>query len=258
MACLVLGACVGVLAGMLGIGGGLVIVPALVFLLPLTDTPAQYFMPIAIATSLASIIITSSSAALMHRKNGNVPWLETKKVLVFISIGSLIGALIASSLPADVLKKIFAVFVIFIASYMIASLKVERKEITASDATYRTIGGLTGVIASILGIAGGAILVPALSYFGTPIRKAIGMATVCGVFVAIFGVVGFVYTGWGNTALPAWSLGYVYLPALLGIVLTSAFFAPIGVKLAANLPVATLKKFFAGFLILVALKMMFG
>jgi len=119
----------------------------------------------------------------------------------------------------------------------------------------QVISLITGVTASLMGMAGGAILVPVLTYFGMPLRHCIGIATVCGVMVALFGSLGYIISGLNNELLPAWSLGYVYLPALLGIVLTSSLFAPVGVKFAVKLPVATLKKIFAMFLILVAIKM---
>ncbi len=255
-ACLFLGTIVGFLAGLLGIGGGLVIVPALVYLLPLVDIAPEHIMPIAIATSLASIVITASSASYIHHRNGNIPWGDTKNIILFVGFGSLAGAIFASSLPADVLRMLFSIFVIAIASYMIASLKVVREEAQPKAFVLRIVGAITGVIASILGIAGGAILVPALTYLGLPMRSSISIATVSGVFVAIFGVIGFIFTGYGLPGLPELSMGYVFLPALLGIVLTSSVFAPIGVKMATKLPVQTLKKAFAFFLILVAIKMM--
>jgi uncharacterized membrane protein YfcA len=119
----------------------------------------------------------------------------------------------------------------------------------------KLIGFFTGILASLMGIAGGAILVPVLSYFKVPLRQSIGVATVSGMVVAIFGVIGYVIAGFGEENLPEYSLGYVYLPALIGIIITSSFFAPIGVKAASNLPVSTIKKVFAIFLMLVALKM---
>lgn len=255
ISCSILGAFVGFLAGLLGIGGGLVIVPALVYILTEIGVLEAHIMPMALATSLASIIITSSSAALTHHKKGNIVWRHAASISVAVAIGSFGGALIASHLPADVLKIVFAFSVVCIASYMIASLKVERDIGEPPRWLLKTIGLITGVIASILGIAGGAILVPSLSYFGIPIRSAMGIATVCGVFVAIFGVLGFLVTGSSVDGLPQWSVGYVYLPALLGIIVTSAFTAPLGVKAAGTLPVTTLKKFFAVFLIVVAIKM---
>jgi uncharacterized membrane protein YfcA len=107
-----------------------------------------------------------------------------------------------------------------------------------------------------MGIAGGAILVPILTFCGMKLRHTIGIATVCGVMIAFFGSIGYVYTGLDNELLPAWSLGYIYLPALVTIALTSSLVAPLGVKLAAKMPVRRLKRFFAIFLILVAIKML--
>jgi uncharacterized membrane protein YfcA len=122
--------------------------------------------------------------------------------------------------------------------------------------TLQVISLIKGVIASLMGMAGGAILVPVLTYFGMPLRHSIGIATVCGVMVALFGSLGYIVSGIGNELLPSWSIGYVYLPALLGVVLTSSSFAVIGVKFATKLPVQTLKKLFAIFLILVAIEML--
>ena len=124
-----------------------------------------------------------------------------------------------------------------------------------SNIIIKCIGFFTGILASLMGIAGGAILVPILTYFKVPLRQAIGVATVSGMVVATFGVIGYVIAGFGEANLPKYSLGYVYLPALLGIIITSSFFAPIGVKAASKLPVKTIKKAFAIFLMLVAVKM---
>jgi len=260
--CLLLGAIVGFLSGLLGIGGGLVIVPVLVYILPLFNISTSDVMTIALATSLASIVITSSSAAYAHHKNNNVPWVLTKKLMLTVSVGALVGAFIADSLSANSLTNIFAIAVILLASYMLFSIKVDKNKQNIndslklpSDLLLRAIGLFTGIIASLMGIAGGAILIPTLSYCKMPLRHTIGVATVCGMMVASFGSVGYIITGWQQPNLPQWSLGYIYLPALFGIILSSSLFAPLGVKLAARLPVSTLKKFFACFLILVAIKM---
>jgi uncharacterized membrane protein YfcA len=158
-------------------------------------------------------------------------------------------------LSAEALTNFFAIAVILLASYMLFSIRFQRSRTMPSKLKLQFISFITGIIASLMGMAGGAILVPVLTYFGMPLRHCIGIATVCGVMVALFGSFGYVISGLDNDLLPAWSLGYVYLPALLGIVLTSSLLAPIGVKFAAKLPVQTLKKFFAVFLILVSLKM---
>jgi len=260
ISCIFLGAIAGFLAGLLGIGGGLVVVPALVYLLPQLVVgnnilSAEVIMPMALATSLSAIVMTSSSAAFAHHKNNNIPWDLTKPLMFIVALGALLGAFIADHLSAQALTNFFACAVIILASYMLASIRSQRSREMPSKAKLQVISLITGIIASLMGMAGGAILVPVLTYFGMPLRHCIGIATVCGVMVALFGSLGYIISGLDNTLLPAWSFGYVYLPALLGIVLTSSLFAPVGVKFAAKLPVATLKKFFAIFLILVAMEM---
>ena len=260
ISCIFLGAFVGFLAGLLGIGGGLVVVPVLVYLLPQLVTgnevlSSEVIMPMALATSLAAIVMTSSSAAFAHHKNNNIPWQLTKPLMFIVSLGALLGAFIADSLSAQALTNFFAGAVIVLASYMLASIRSQRARAMPSNLKLQLISFITGVIASLMGMAGGAILVPVLTYFGMPLRHCIGIATVCGVMVALFGSLGYIISGLGNELLPPWSFGYVYLPALLGVVLTSSLFAPVGVKFAVKLPVQTLKKFFAVFLILVAIKM---
>ena len=138
---------------------------------------------------------------------------------------------------------------------MLLSIRSQRYKEMPSNAKLQIISLFTGIVASLMGMAGGAILVPVLTFFGMPLRHCFGIATVCGVMVALFGSLGYIISGFDNALLPPWSFGYVYLPALLGIVLTSSLFAPLGVKYASKLPVQTLKKGFAVFLILVAIKM---
>jgi len=255
--CLFLGAVVGFLAGLLGIGGGLIIVPALVYLLPLLDINLDVIMPIALATSLASIVVTSASAAYAHHQRENIPWDMARKLMVFIAVGALLGAFVASMLSAKSLTTFFAGGVIALAVYMLVATRSSREREMMSDFSLGALGLFTGIIASLMGIAGGIILVPTLSYFGLSIRHSIGVSTACGLMVAVFGSIGYIISGIGQTLTPPWSFGYVYLPALLGIIVTSSFFARIGVKYASKLPVASLKKFFAIFLIIVAVKMIF-
>jgi uncharacterized protein len=255
VSCLLLGALVGFLAGLLGIGGGLVIVPALVYLLPSLGIAPEVIMPMALATSLATIVITSSTAAFAHHKNGNIPWPLTKELIAFIASGALLGAFIADNLSAKSLTLIFSVAVILLAVYMLRSIRKPKVKPIPSVAILRVIGTFTGSMASLMGISGGAILIPTLTYFGLQLRHTIGVATACGMVVALFGSIGYIITGWHQAQLPHWSLGYIYLPALLGIVLTSSLLAHVGVRQAKKLPVTTLKKLFAVFLILVAVKM---
>jgi len=265
ISCIFLGSLVGFLAGLLGIGGGLVVVPALVYLFPYitignddlgyTTLSIEVIMPMALATSLAAIVMTSSSAAFAHHKNKNIPWEITKPLMFTVAFGALLGAFIADHLSAQTLTNFFALTVFLLASYMLLSIRSQHSKEMPSNVKLQVISFFTGIIASLMGMAGGAILVPVLTFFGMPLRLCIGIATVCGVMVALFGSLGYIISGFDNVLLPPWSLGYVYLPALLGIVLTSSLFAPLGVKYASRLPVQTLKKGFAIFLILVAIKM---
>lgn len=258
ISCIVLGGIVGFLAGLLGIGGGLIIVPALVYLLPMVGVNNEVVMPMALGTSLGSIVITSASAALAHHRNNNIPWLLAKKLMSLVGVGALIGAFIANSLSRETLTGFFSFVVILLAVYMLLSINVSKERTIPSTYILQILSFITGVISSLMGIAGGAILVPSLSFFGVPVLHTIGIATACGVVVALFGSLGYIITGFGTENLPDWSLGYLYLPALLGIVVSSSLFAPIGVKYASKLPIRTLKKLFAVFLIAVAIKMMLG
>jgi uncharacterized membrane protein YfcA len=258
LTCIALGCVVGFLAGLLGIGGGLIIVPALVYLLPLVGVSNEVIMPMALATSLGAIVITSTSAALAHHKKKNIPWQLAKPLLTLVAVGALLGAFIADYLSSEALTHFFSVVVILLAGYMLLSINASKERSLPATYILQGISFITGIISSLMGIAGGAILVPALSFFGVPVRHSIGIATACGVMVALFGSIGYIITGLSLSDLPEWGLGYIYLPALLGIVISSSLLAPIGVKYASKLPVKTLKKFFAVFLIFVAIKMMLG
>lgn len=254
--CLVIGCLVGFLAGLLGIGGGLIIVPALVFILPKLGISTDVVMQMALATSLASIVVTSFIAGLSHHKNGNVPWKLARNLSVFVSVGALSGGFIADSLSVDMLTNIFAAAVISLALYMLISLRITQNVgKQPSLRKQRAIGLGTGIVASLMGISGGAILIPVLTYCNVQLRHAIGVSTVCGLLISAFGALGFIVAGLDQSALPQWTLGYVYLPALLGIVITSSMMAPLGVKFAGKLPTRTIAKLFSAFLIIVALKM---
>lgn len=253
--CLFLGAVVGFLAGLLGIGGGLIIVPVLIYLLPLINLSVELLIPVALATSLASIVFTSASAALAHHKNNNIPWPYARKIAVFVGVGAIIGAFIVERLSSEFLSNFFAGAIIVLASYMLMSIKFTNTRDMPNTICLGFITLIVGTVASLMGIAGGAILVPVLTYFGIQVRQAIGIATVSGISIAVLGSVGFIYTGLQQNDLPDYSLGYIYLPALSGIVIASLFSVKLGVKMASKLPIAMLKKFFAVFLILAAIKM---
>ncbi|MEI8645944.1 sulfite exporter TauE/SafE family protein [Pseudoalteromonas sp. Hal040] len=259
IACAILGSGVGFLAGLLGIGGGLVIVPILsMILLHFQVLPAEQVVLVAIATSLASILFTSTSSAIAHHKNGNVPWQLAPWVMTGVALGALISGFLASLLPANVVRIVFAVSVVLIALKMIFSSKNDSQTTRSLPnksllTLYTTI---TGGLSAMIGIGGGAVLVPLLTFFSVDMKKAIGCASACGIVIALFGSVGYISSGSQYFTLKEGFAGFVYLPALFGIVCTSWFTAPLGAKATHHLPVSTIKKIFAGLLVIMAVNML--
>ncbi|MBR9788411.1 MAG: sulfite exporter TauE/SafE family protein [Vibrionaceae bacterium] len=253
---LVLGAFVGVMAGLLGIGGGLIVVPALLYLLPYAGISIELSMHIALATSLASIIITSGSSAMHHLKLGNVDMFVVKWMIPGVVIGGFVGASLAEWIPTHYLPKLFGVIVLLLAVQMFRSIKVLKSKPMPSSPVTVMYGAGIGVVSSLAGIGGGSLSVPFLNKHGVEMRKAVGSSSVCGCVIAISGMIGFILHGYKAENLPAHSIGYVYLPALLAIAMTSMLTTKVGAKLATRLPTAVLKKVFAVFLIVIAATML--
>lgn len=252
IALLLLGSVVGVMAGLLGIGGGLIIVPALLFLLPSAGIESTISMQMALATSLASIVLTSGSSALNHFRLGNVDMFVVKWLMPGVVIGGFLGANIAEWIPSQYLPKVFGVIVLCLAIQMLFSIKNKTYKTMPSGGATIAIGTGIGMVSSLAGIGGGSLSVPFLNRHGIEMRKAVGSSSVCGCFIAISGMIGFILHGVTVEALPEYSLGYVYIPALIAIASTSMLTTKIGAKLATNLPTVTLKKIFALFLMCVA------
>ena len=253
--CLILGSVVGLLAGLLGIGGGLLVVPALVWLLPQVGIEPSMLMHIALATSLASIVMTSMASARNHFRLGNVDLSVVKVLAPGIIIGGLSGSVVAELVPAQYLPKVFAVIVLLLALQMMLSLRVTHARPLPSALASAVGGGVIGLLSSLAGIGGGSLTVPYLSYFGVEMRRAIGSASLVGFLIAISGMIGFIFAGVGSANLPAYSVGYVYLPALVGIAATSMITSCYGAALVTRLPTATLKKLFAVLLLIISIKM---
>ncbi|WCP67621.1 sulfite exporter TauE/SafE family protein [Vibrio tubiashii] len=249
---MLLGAVVGVMAGLLGIGGGLIVVPALLFLLPAAGIDASISMQIALATSLATIVATSGSSALNHFKLGNVDMFVVKWLMPGVVVGGFLGANVAEWIPAQYLPKVFGVIVLLLAIQMLFSIRGKSQKTMPGSATTMVYGTGIGVVSSLAGIGGGSLSVPFLNSHGIEMRKAVGSSSVCGCMIAISGMAGFILHGYKVDALPDYSIGYVYLPALVAIASTSMLTTRIGAKLATSLPTPTLKKIFAVFLMFVA------
>ncbi|WP_372765941.1 sulfite exporter TauE/SafE family protein [Pseudoalteromonas sp.] len=259
ISCALLGSVVGFLAGLLGIGGGLVIVPILsIILLYFNVLPAEQVVVCAIATSLASILFTSTSSALAHHKNGNVPWQIAPWIMVGVAFGALISGFLASLLPDKIVRIVFTVCVVLIAAKMFFSSKnvAPSQRQLPSKGVLTVLTTITGGLSAMIGIGGGALLVPLLTFFSLDMKKAIGCASACGIVIAIFGSLGYITSGSSQLSMSHGFIGFVYLPALFGIVCTSWFTAPLGAKATHHLPVATIKKMFAGLLVVMATNML--
>jgi uncharacterized membrane protein YfcA len=256
--CLILGSVAGVFAGLLGIGGGLIIVPAFLFMAQhLLNIDIEHGMPMAIATSLSTVIFTGLSSARTHFKFGNIDFHIVRYCAIGIAVGASLGGFFATKISGVLLQRIFAGLVIVIALQMIFG-RNRVSSYTLGKASLGTIGVGGGFISALMGIGGGALLVPILVWFQVNIKKAIGCAALCGVVIAAFGTTSFIYTGFNKPYLPEYSFGYVYLPATFGIVITSMITARIGAKLTAKLDTQKLKRIFAVFLVLVSIRMIIG
>lgn len=257
LASLLLGAIAGISAGLFGLGGGAVIVPVLAWLLTLQKIPQDLVMIMAVATSLSTIIFTSLSSIFAHHKRGYVLWGKIGYLSLGIVLGVIAGTFIAEQIPAAQLRLIFGLYLIYV-SVQIGlqidpSTLAEAKESAALDSG---MGIIIGTVSAILGIGGGTLTVPYLVYRRVPIKNAVATSSVCGFPIAVAATISYVLLGIKHAALPQWSLGYIYLPAFLGISLCSVFTAPLGAKLAHILPAEKLKRYFALVLFLIALKML--
>ena len=251
-----IGAVAGVLAGLLGIGGGLVIVPVLIYTLTLQGVHHDMVMHMALATSMASIIFTSISSFMSHHRRGAVRWDIVKKITPGILIGTFLGSCVASAMPTLWLKAVFVIFLYTMTWQMLAGKKPKASRELPGLAGLSAVGGGIGIVSSLVGIGGGSLSVPFMLWSGVVVHHAIGTSAAIGLPIAIAGTIGYIYNGWQASNLPPYSLGYVYLPACLGVVIFSMMTAPFGVRLAHRLPVDTLKRVFAVLLFVLATKML--
>lgn len=241
---LAIGAAAGLLGGLLGIGGGLVIVPALVWLLPSLGVPGPIVVHVAVATSLASIVFTNSSSVWAHHRRGAVRWRNGRYLVAGIVPGALLGALVADWLSATWLARTFAAFAAGMGVYLLAGRAPRAHRGVLPDGLLVAAGVPIGVISALVGIGGGSLTAPLLMWCNVRAQEAVATAAACGLPLALGGAAGFVLTGWREIGLPAYSLGYIHLPALLGIALASVVTAPLGARLAHALPAPTLRRVF--------------
>jgi uncharacterized membrane protein YfcA len=252
-----IGIVAGYLAGFLGIGGGFIVVPALTWLFLKDVTTAPWAIHIAIATSLATMLVTSMSSLLAHHRRGAIRWPLVRSMAVGLMIGAMIGAMIADYLPAEKLTALFGVFAILVGLQLILARQPTAEKPLPGTTGLLGTSGIIGTISSLIGIGGGAMTVPWLLWHGLRAQNAIATSAACGYPIAIAGTLSFIVLGHFSD-LPTGPLGYVNLPAFAGIALTSALAAPLGVATVHRLPAATTKRFFGLFLLFVGTRMLTG
>jgi uncharacterized protein len=248
----------GILAGLLGVGGGVVIVPMLVYCFELQGVPYDVMMHLALGTSMASIMFTSISSFMAHHRMGTVHWDIVRKIFLGILVGTFLGSCVAARLSTAPLSVFFVAFLYYVSVQMILDRKPSASRQLPGNLGMFGVGNVIGAVSSFVGIGGGALSVPFMVSCNISVLHAIGTSAAIGFPIAIAGTLGYMFSGLHASNLPDYCLGYVYLPALAGIVCVSMVAAPIGVRLAHRLPVKKLKRVFAILLAIMGTRVLFG
>lgn len=254
---LAIGAVAGVIAGLLGVGGGIVLVPAFFYTFTALDYGSDHVMQICLATSLATIIVTSMRSVSSHNKRGAVDWEILRRWAPGIVVGAVIGVLVASSLRSVVLQGIFGFFGILIGLYLAFGKAHWRiAEQMPAGPTRAGLSGFIGFMSVLMGVGGGSFAVPTMTLYGQPIHRAVATAAGFGVLIAVPSVIAFFFVEIPAEVRPPFTLGAVNLPAFLIVICMTVFTAPLGAKLAHAMDPKPLKRVFAFFIMLVALNML--
>lgn len=245
------GAGAGTVAGLFGIGGGLVIVPVLVFSFTLSGFDPAILTQLAIGTSLTTIVFTSLSSVWAHHRLGNVQWPVFGALAPGIAVGVWLGVNVAGRLSGAHLQLAFGVFVVGVALQMALALKPRPQRHLPGRLGTGVAGGVIGSVSALFGIGGGTLTVPFLTWCNVRILAAVATAAACGLPIAVIGMLTNLYVGWQRPGLPEGSTGFVYWPAVAGVVVTSTFFARLGARWAQRLPADQLRRAFALLMVLV-------
>ncbi len=245
------GAFAGLIAGLFGVGGGVVLVPALIYAFTAQGMPVELLTHMAVGTSLGVICVTSVSSVLAHHKNGFVLWSVVKIMLPGLIIGGFIGVKSASLISGANLQLIIGSFLVLVSIQMGFALMPEGNRKLPGASGIFPVATFIGAVSAMFGIGGGSLTVPYLSIMGTKMQKSVATSAACGVPIAFASAVANLWVGFDETSDLEFTLGFIYLPALLGIALMSAPFAKVGANLAKRLPAAKLKRLFAVFLVII-------
>jgi uncharacterized membrane protein YfcA len=255
---LALGAVAGFFAGLLGVGGGAIMVPVLALMFSAQGFPEAHLMHLALGTSMAAIVFTSISSLRAHHQHGAVIWSIVRAMAPGIVLGTVLAAQVAARVPTRPLAIFFAAFISYVAVQMILNVKPKPSRQLPGAWGMFGVGGAIGGISALVAIGGGSLSVPFMTWCNVKMHNAIGTSAALGLPIALAGTAGYMISGYGASGLPTGSVGFIYAPSLAATVATSVLVAPIGAKVAHSLPVATIKKVFAGVLILLLAKMLHG
>lgn len=252
-----LGAFAGFAAGLFGVGGGLTIVPLLLMLFTAQDFPVQHAMHLALGTSMTTIVFTSISSMRAHHQHGAVRWDIVRIFAPGLMAGTFGGSFIAAAIPTRPLAMVFTAIVFYASASMLIDRKPKPSRQLPCNAGMLAVGAGIGIISSMVAAGGGFLSIPFMVFCNVVIHQAVGTSAALGFPIALAGAIGYIASGYDAAGLPPWSLGYIYLPALVGVVVVSMVFAPLGARFAHSLPVKQLKRGFGVFLALLALQMLY-
>lgn len=255
---LLIGAFAGFFAGLLGVGGGVIVVPALTIIFTAQGFPAREVLHLALGTSMATILFTSLSSLRAHHAHQAVGWSVVRRLTPGILIGTWFGAQLATHISSRPLSIFFVGFMLLLSLQLVINLRPTPSRQLPGLFGLSVAGSVIGAIASLAALGGGALTVPYLTWCNMPPHRAIGTSAAVGLPIAIGGTLGYLWNGWALPGLPPGSLGFVYLPALGVILLASVLAAPLGARLAHRLPIKVLKRVFAGLLLLLSAKMLWS
>lgn len=256
--CLGIGALSGFLGGLLGIGGGVVIVPLLIIGLDLLAfLPPGAVTAVAVATSLACVLFTSLSAALTQMRAGMVDWTIARRWTPFVVLGSFLAGWVATALPVLVFRGLIGAFLLFVAFVMLTRWRPSAHHEPPGLGLSAMLGSAGGLVSGIAGIGGGNVIVPTLVYFNVPVHRATATSSTLGVPIALAGTLGYVIVGLGLD-LGAGMVGYLYVPGFLAIVSAAVLMAPVGVKVAHRVAAQPLRRAFGVLLVVVAARMLYS
>lgn len=253
---LILGAVAGTLAGLLGVGGGIIIVPVLVWVFQTHGFPGHALMHMAVGTSLATITVTAISSVSAHHRRGAIRWTVIFRLIPGFIAGAVLGGLVADAIDTRTLRQFFGVFAVLIGLQTGFGFTPSPHRELPGGTGLMGVGTLIGTISTLVGIGGGNMIVPFLVWCNVPMREAVATSAGAGLPIAVMGMSVFIATGLDETGLPGWTTGYVYWPAVFGVVIMSVLFAPLGARLTHSLPINVLKRGFGIFLMAVGVTML--